>query len=291
MIEPSIYSISKTDAHWPNLLRELPAKAQPKQLYIRGQLPPSDALVVAVVGTRKPSNYGKDAAIEIVRALAHHRIVIASGMALGIDSIAHKTALEENTPTIAVLGCGLDQSVIYPKDNIALAEKICASGGALVSEYPPGQKPELWTFPQRNRIIAGIAKAIIVIEAGEKSGALITARFATEYNRDVLALPGQIFNSQAQGTNILIKQGATPITSPDDILEVLGLETNSIKSTEKNYATPEEEKILAILNESESLDTIIKQTKLPANIVLASTTLLEIRGMIKNIGGGLYRKI
>ncbi|MEK7576439.1 MAG: DNA-processing protein DprA [Patescibacteria group bacterium] len=291
MAESTIYCISKTDARWPNLLHELPIKAQPKQLYIKGELPPSDTLVVAVVGTRRPSNYGKDATTEIVRALARRRIVIASGMALGIDSIAHKTALEENTPTIAILGCGLNPNVLYPKDNLTLAEKIYEHGGALISEYQPDQKPELWTFPQRNRIIAGIAKAIIVIEAGEKSGALITARFATEYGRDVLALPGQIFNSQAQGTNILIKNGATPITSADDILEALGFEIDATKPDENKFVSSDEEKILAVLNEPESLDAIIKQTKLPARTVLASTTLLEIRGMIKNIGGGMYRKI
>lgn len=289
MAEASIYSITKSDPHWPLLLNELPEKAPPKSLYIKGTLPPADALVVGVVGTRKPSLYGKDAAAEITRALARRGVVIASGLALGIDSVAHKIALEEDTPTIAILGCGLDPKVLYPKENADLAKKIVEQNGALVSEYEPAQKPELWTFPQRNRIIAGIAKAIIVIEAGEKSGALITARFATDYGRDVYALPGQIYNTQALGTNALIKQGAVPITSPDDVLEALGFPAEERQTPQAS--TPDEEKILEALDESESLDEVIKHTRLPASTVLATTTALEIRGMIKNIGGGLYRKI
>jgi DNA processing protein len=291
MGETSIYSITASDSRWPSLLGELPAKAQPKKLYIKGTMPPSDALIVAIVGTRRPSPYGKDAATEITRVLAQRRIVIASGMALGIDSIAHKTALAEGAPTVAILGSGIDPRVIYPKENLDLAEKICASGGALISEYELDQKPELWTFPQRNRIIAGIAKAVIVIEAGEKSGALITARFATEYGRDVLALPGQIYSSQAQGTNILIKQGAIPITSPDDILQTLGFEIDAPREQNSELVTPEEENILSALNEEESLDEIIKASSLPASVVLAALTSLEIRGMIKSIGNGLYRRV
>lgn len=289
MALPSIYSIERSHERWPVLLSELPEKAIPKKLYVRGSLPPADTLIVGVVGTRRPSNYGKDAAREIASSLARNNIAIVSGMAIGIDSIAHRAALETGTPTIAVLGNGLNEDVIYPKENIELARQICASNGALISEYEPTQKPELWTFPQRNRIIAGIAKAVIVIEAGEKSGALITARFATEYGREVFTLPGQIYNSMSKGTNSLIKQGATPITSLDDLLETLGLRAETKESVVGE--TPEENAILAALEEELPLDEIIKKTHLAAGTVLAATTSLEIRGAIRALGGGMYRKI
>lgn len=272
------------------LLEELPERAKPKKLFIKGTLPPPDALIVAIVGTRRPTAYGKDVAEEITRALARKKIVIASGLAIGIDTIAHRTALEEGTPTVAVLGSGLHQEVLYPQENRELAKRIAENGGALVTEYSEDQKPELWTFPQRNRIIAGIAKAVVVVEAGEKSGALITARFATDYGRDVFALPGAITNPLAAGTNALIRRGAYVVTSPDDILEGLGLERNE-GSHEQIIATPDEEKILNALEEELALDEIIKKTRLGAGTVLASTTALEIRGIIKGIGGGIYRKI
>lgn len=289
MDEATIYSISERDPRWPSLLKELPEKAKPAKLFVRGTLPPPDSLVVAIVGTRRASNYGKDAASQIAGILASHNIVIASGMAVGIDTLAHHGALENHTSTIAVLGCGLEEKVIYPQENIELFRSITTGGGAVISEYEPLQKPELWTFPQRNRIIAGIATATVVIEAGEKSGALITARFALEYGRDVFALPGSIYNAGSKGTNALLKQGATPITSPDDILEALGIDSAQ-KNGKETAATPEEQKILAALAEELSLDEIIKQTRLASHVVLASTTALEIRGMIKGIGGGMYRK-
>jgi len=228
---------------------------------------------------------------EITRALARKKIAIASGMANGVDSIAHRVALEENVPTIAVLGSGLREDVIYPQENRDLSRRIVQAGGALVSEYPEDQKPELWTFPQRNRIIAGIVKAAVIIEAGEKSGALITARFATEYNREVFALPGAITNPMARGTNNLIRQGAHPITSPDDILEELGFELETLTPGVRVEVSEEEQKILDVLSEELGLDEIIKKTHLGANAVLANASALEIRGLIKSIGGGMYRKI
>lgn len=290
MPAPSIYSIKESHPNWPALLREVPEKAKPAQLYIRGRLPEADTLIVAIVGTRHPSAYGKDAAEAIASLLARRRVIIASGMAIGIDTIAHRSALKEGVPTLAVLGCGLEESVLYPKENIELSRAIWRSDGALLSEYPPAQKPELWTFPQRNRIIAGIAKAVIVIEAGAKSGALITARFATEYGREVLALPGPITQAHSQGTNALIKQGATPITKPEDVLEAIGIPEETIRAA-PFAGTPEEESVLAALDEALGIDDIIKKTRLPSETVLAAATTLEIAGAIKNIGGGIYRRI
>ncbi len=285
----SIYRVDSRSPEWPELLCEIPEKAKPKELFVRGTLPPKDALIVSVVGTRKPTLYGRDSAEEIASTLARRGIIIASGMALGVDTIAHKSALAAGTPTLAILGNGLSEKVTYPRENIALSREIVAAGGALISEYSEDQKPELWTFPQRNRIIAGIAKAVVVIEAGEKSGALITARFAVDYNREVLALPGQIKNSQSQGTNSLIKRGAIPITSPNDILEALGLETEIDKSGVAIAASPDEEKILSVLDEELGLDDIIRRTRLAPHVVLATTTALELRGIIKS-SSGIYRR-
>lgn len=275
---------------WPQLLSETPDKAQPQKLYIEGSLPPRDALVVGVVGTRKPTSYGRDVAHEIAFALASHGIVVASGLAIGIDAAAHRAALEAGTPTVAILGSGISRSVLYPPQNRDLADKIIAAGGAIISEYEPDASPEIWTFPARNRIIAGIAHAIIVVEAGEKSGALITARFAAEYGRDVFAVPGAITSDLSRGTNALIKQGAAPILSPDDILEALGIVSVPSRETQNAKASPDEEKILAVLTEELPINAIIKQTGLAAHIVLAATTELEIRGIIKGTGGGMYRR-
>ncbi len=291
MGESSIYSITSNSKNWPELLQELPVKARPKSLFVKGTLPPADTLIVAIVGTRRPTAYGRDATEEIARALARKKIVIASGLAVGVDTIAHRIALEENIPTIAILGSGLDEKVFYPQENLALARRIVESGGALVSEYTENQKPELWTFPQRNRIIAGIAKAVVVIEAGEKSGALITARFATEYGRDVYALPGAITNPMAVGTNSLLRQGANVITSPEDILEGLGFERELSASLSQEQVTEDEQKILDALAEELALDDIIKKTCLPAHKILASSTALEMRGLIKSTAGGVYRKV
>ncbi|MSR76024.1 MAG: DNA-protecting protein DprA [Candidatus Ryanbacteria bacterium] len=288
-MEPSIYSITHTHQGWPALLRELPPKAVPAALHIKGALPSPDTLIVGIVGSRNPTRYGKDMTEEIARALARRGIVIASGMARGVDTIAHRAALDVGTPTIAVLGSGLSEKVIYPKDNIGLSREIATKNGAVISEYGADQKPELWTFPQRNRIIAGIAKAVIVTEAGEKSGALITARYALEYGRDVLALPGQMTSPLSRGTNALIKEGAIPIVSIDSIFEALGIEISSEIKNTMAYS-PDEQTILEHLTEELSTDEIIKRTRLAPQVVLASTASLEIEGMIKQTGG-VWRKL
>ena len=280
----TIYSAAK----WPALLKEIPKKARPGRLFIKGTPPPKDALIISIVGTRNPTSYGRDAAHEIARELAGRGIILASGLAMGIDSIIHRAALEAGAPTLAVLGSGLNEDVLYPKENLDLAQKIVAGGGALISEYEDAQKPELWTFPQRNRIIAGIAKVVIVIEAGEKSGALITARFAAEFGREVMALPGSIFHSQSAGTNALIKDGASPITSADDVFSALGLDP-ARKDKKTTPESAEEAKILNILEEELPLDEIIKRTGIGPHAVLSATAALEIRGAVKN-SGGLWRK-
>ena len=210
------------------LLQETPFP--PELLYIKGNLPDENLIHIAVIGTRRCSNYGKEACEKIVAGLAEYKIVIVSGLAIGIDAISHKTAISNNMKTIAVLGSGLSDEVLYPRQNLQLSKEIVEHGGCVISEYPYAMKAGLHTFPQRNRIVAGLSKGVFVVEAPEKSGALITANFAVDYNRDVFALPGSIFSENSKGANNLIKAGAAAVTSGEDILRLLGFE---IETAEK----------------------------------------------------------
>src|SRR5574344_927429 len=191
----------------PEMLREIPDC--PDKLYIKGKLPSQDSKLLCVVGSRKYTSYGKDVCEKLISGLRGYDITIVSGLALGIDSIAHKTALDSGLKTIAVPGSGLDESVLYPSTHKQLAEKILENGGALISEFEPNFRATPYSFPQRNRIMAGISHAVLVIEAETKSGTLITSKFATEYNRDVLTVPGSIFSKNSEGPNMLIRLGAT----------------------------------------------------------------------------------
>ena len=255
----------------------------PKQLYIEGTLPPPNTVLLAVVGSRKYSSYGREACEELIAGLAGSPISIVSGLAIGMDTIAHKAALGAGLHTIAFPGSGLDRKVLHPRSNIHLAGQIVKSGGALVSEYEPTFPAAVYTFPRRNSIMAGLVKAVLVIEAGEKSGTRITARLATEYNREVLAVPGSIFSQQSEGTNSLIKLGATPITESNDILAALGLKTNESGQRELDLValSPLERKIVELLQvEPISRDELIRMLACAvsdANIALAA---LELKGVI-----------
>lgn len=276
---------------WPELLHQLPEQAKPKQLWIEGDPLPRDALYVAIVGTRRCTSYGKEATYDIAFELAKQKIVIVSGLAVGIDTVAHEAALDAGGRTVAVLGSGLDSSVLFPAQNRALAARIAQNGGIVLSEYDAFQKATLWTFPQRNRIIAGMAKTVVVIEAREKSGALITARFATEYNRDLFALPGSIFAETSRGANWLIAQGAFPVSCARDILTALGIiKENAFAQTQVSLSLAEQ-RAIETLEEPLSLDEIIKRSELPAHEIMTATSMLEIKGLIRNMGGGVYRKI
>lgn len=211
--------INIKDKNYPPLLKEIPDP--PQELYIWGKLKKSEKYPLAVVGTRKVSNYGKQATLELVTELAKTGLTIISGLALGVDGISHQAVLDVNARTIAVLGSGFDH--LYPKEHIKLSNDIVKSGGAVIAEYPPDTKPTQKTFPARNRIIAGLALGVLVIEAPMRSGALITARHALEQNRDVFAVPGSIYNKNSAGTNNLIKMGAKPVTDQNDILESFNL--------------------------------------------------------------------
>ena len=202
---------------FPPALLEIPQV--PEKLFVAGELPnPSEYYYLSVVGSRKYTSYGKEVCERIISGLAGYPICIVSGLAMGIDGIAHRAALDAGLRTIAVPGSGLDQSVIYPRTHLGLAKEIIENGGTLLSEYEPDFRATPWSFPQRNRIMAGLSQGVLIIEAEEKSGTLITARMALDYNRNVFTVPGPIFSATSKGTNNLLRQGATPIPSAKNFL-------------------------------------------------------------------------
>ena len=270
----------------PHLLQETPFP--PEILYVKGNLPEESLIHLAIVGTRKYSTYGKEACEKIIGELAEYKIVIISGLAIGIDAIAHKAAISDNMKTIGVLGCGLKESVFYPPGNLKLSLEIVEKGGCVVSEHPYAAKAALWTFRQRNRIVAGLSRGVFIVEAPEKSGALITATFAVDYNREVFALPGSIFSANSAGTNKLIKAGAIPVTSGADILSGFGLETEENKK-EALDLSPLEEKIVSALTEPINRDDLIRKVGLSAKEINPTLGILEIRGIIKESAGEIYR--
>jgi len=284
------------DPEYPRLLKEI--SHPPFLIYIKGDLPalggPGSAPMISVIGSRKFTAYGAQVATSFAKDLARAGITVVSGMALGVDAIAHRGALSGGGKTIAVLGNSLDDKNIYPKNNFNLAREIMENG-ALISDYPIETQASEFTFPARNRIIAGLSLGTLIIEAGEKSGTLITAQLALDSNREVYAVPGSIFSAQSTGTNDLIKKGAKMITSVRDILEELDLgenESASWRTAEriiKKPDTKEEEIILKFLSADPlHIDNIAKITKLNPSSVSSTLAMLEIKGWIKNIGGQNY---
>lgn len=272
---------------FPPQLREI--ADPPKELYLEGELPPPEAVWLTVVGSRKFSTYGREVVEKIIGELAGHPLTIVSGLAVGIDTIAHQAALAARLHTIAIPGSGLGRDVLHPSSNKRLADEIVASGGALLSEFPENYPAGLHTFPRRNRLMAGLAKGVLIIEAGEKSGTLITAKLATDYNRDVLAVPGSIFNSGSVGTNNLIKQGATPVCNGRDVLLALGFDLPEADGQLRlNLAElSKNERLVYELLSVEPLarDELLRAIKLPiseGNVLLAT---LEIKGLIKEMLG------
>ena len=262
---------------FPPLLKEIPDP--PKQLYVRGTLPSYDLKWLAVVGSRAVSTYGKQACEYLIEGLRGYPIVIVSGLAYGTDALAHKIALEVGLPCVGVPGSGLEWNVIYPKANLGLAKEIVDKGGALLSEFKPDQKATDYTFPQRNRIMAGMSHATLMIEAKERSGTLITARLATDYNRDLLVVPGSIFSNTSKGTHQFLKLGATPVTEPSDILKVLGLDAKT-ETRERSDVSNEEARVLEILETPCSREELVQQLTLgisEANVLLS---MMEIKGLI-----------
>ncbi|MBU0598170.1 DNA-processing protein DprA [Patescibacteria group bacterium] len=287
LTENNIQVITIKHANYPHLLKQI--HLPPALLYVKGQWPVDSEYSLAVVGTRKTSSYGRQAVLEITSELSKAGLTIISGLALGIDALAHQAALEAGGITIAVLGCGLD--IIYPATNRQLSEKILREKGALISEYPPGTQPLKYHFPARNRIISGLSKGVLVIEGGQDSGSLITANFALEQNREVFAVPGNIFSQSSRGPNKLIKMGASVVTSANDILQALNIEqAQQFKTNKKIIPASQEEKIILEYLSSEALhiDEIIKSSKLKSSIVNSCLTMLEMKGFVRNLGGAYY---
>lgn len=281
--------VTIADDNYPKLLKEI--WNPPALLYFKGNLLEKDAFTLGVVGTRKISSYGRQITPGLVRDLVTNGFTIVSGLALGIDSLAHQTTIETGGKTVAVLGSGIDNASIYPSQNRYLASQIIEAGGAVISEYPMGTIAIPTNFPHRNRIISGLSLGTLVIEAAEESGALITARYALDQNREVFAVPGSIFSPTSVGPNNLIKMGAKAVTSVNDILETLNLVQAADFAENKKIipASPEEEKILNHLSlEPTHIDKIIAASGLDAAKVGAILTLMEMRGMIKNLGGMNY---
>ncbi|TSC95353.1 MAG: hypothetical protein Athens101410_603 [Parcubacteria group bacterium Athens1014_10] len=279
--------ITIEDKDYPALLKEI--YDPPVVIYYKGILK-KDGEKIGVVGTRKCTSYGLQATEKITGELVENGMEIVSGLALGIDTIAHSSALEKNGCTIAVLGSGIDEKTVYPPQNRDLAKKIIEKGGALISEYPCATPPLKQNFPLRNRIISGLSLGTLVIEAPYESGALITARCALEHNREVFAIPGNIYNRNSEGTNNLIKLGAHPVTSGKDILEALCLKQIIAPKDKKIIPRNKEEKILLnfLSKEPIHIDKLVELSKLKTAIVTSSLALMEIENKVKNLGGMNY---
>lgn len=275
---------------FPQLLKEI--TDPPEKLYLRGTLPSEDNKFLCVVGSRRFSAYGKDVCEKLIAGLSGLPIVIVSGLALGIDSIAHRAALKAGLQTIAVPGSGLKDSALYPPTHKILAHEILGKGGALISEFEPDFHATPWSFPQRNRIMAGLSDAVLVVEAERVSGTLITSRLATEYNRDVLTVPGSIFSKTSEGPHMLLRLGATPITTSAELLEALDFKTEVGEETVREIpedCTDEEKQLLTILAEPMPRDTLIRELKLPTQRVNILLSLMEIKGLIKESQGEIHR--
>lgn len=274
------------DPGYPARLRMI--NDAPPVLYVRGELLPGDDWAVALVGTRQPSTYGREAARVLAGDLARAGVTIVSGLARGIDAQAHRAALEAGGRTLAVLGSGVD--IIYPWDNAKLAQEIIEHG-ALISEYALGTQPEANNFPPRNRIISGLSRGIIVVEAGEQSGALITADFAADQSRDVFAVPGSIFARNSLGTNKLIRDGATPVLAANDVLEALNL-TTVPQQVQAQMLFPADATEAALLDhladEPLHVDEVSRSTGLPIATVTGTLALMELKGLVRQAGGMSY---
>jgi DNA processing protein len=279
----TVYAIRPlTPTEFPPLLAHTPEP--PTSLWAAGALPPPTLPLLAVVGSRKYTSYGAHVVEHLLHGLRGYEIGIVSGLAIGIDTLAHEAALEADLYTLAVPGSGLDPSVLYPARNKRLAEKIIEQGGGLLSELPPTTPAARWTFPLRNRIMAGMCHATLLIEAGEKSGTLITARLATDYNRDLLVVPGNIFSEASYGTHQFLKLGATPVTSARDILFAMNITPHENIPKQEPLRLPNlsqaEQFILTLLSEPRDRDYIIRHCNTPQHEVSSTLMKLELQGLI-----------
>jgi DNA processing protein len=273
---------------YPRLLAEI--SGRPSILYVRGALLPVDDASVAIVGTRRATPYGRQAAERVARELAEAGVTVISGLARGVDGVAHLAALEAGGRTIAVLGSGAD--VIYPSEHRKLAERI-VEAGAIVTEQPPGAKPDAPNFPARNRIISGMALAVVVIEAAMRSGALITATFAGDQGRDVFVIPGSVFSQSSEGTNALMRDGARLVRDGRDVLDDLGLAGDSgvVEAPRQLTLDANEERLYrAVSDEARHLDELADDVGMPAGLAGAVMLTLELKGLVRNHGAQYYVK-
>lgn len=277
--------VEKSEFHKYNFLAPLLEISQcPSHLFFKGEIPnkKDGQKVIAFVGSRKCTPYGKEVTKFLISNLQKEKFIIVSGLALGIDSISHESAIINGIQTVAFPGSGLGDAAIYPQSNIKLAKKIIENGGAMFSEWEDDQKSQTYFFPARNRLMAGVADMVIVVEAQEKSGSQITARLGLEYNKEVAIVPGSIFSSYSRGTLNLLKDGAHPITSADDICSILGIKTgeNATLDLRDNNWTSEEKIILEMLESPISKDELIEISGLPIDTLLSTLISLESRGII-----------
>lgn len=276
---------------YPPLLKLI--EAPPPVLYFIGKIPEPDAQYISIVGTRRMTGYGKSMTQELSGFLAAHSVVVVSGLARGIDGVAHQAALDQHGRTVAVLGSGVD--VIYPPEHRLLAGQIIRNG-AVISDYPPGTPPDRGNFPPRNRIISGMSSACIVVEAGEKSGSLITARFAAEQGREVFVLPGNFNAPQSQGTNRLIRDGARPLCEKEELLAFIQSEqaANPMripKPFQMSFEDPQEQALLALIaREPLHIDEITRLSNLPAGKVASMLMMLALKGFVTEVSPQVYQK-
>lgn len=285
MIE--IKKITIKDGRYPKILKKI---AHPPQvLYVRGDLK-ADEKCFAIVGTRLCSAYGKQVAMDIAGNLADAGLTIVSGLAPGIDTAAHRAAVELKKRTIAVLGTGVDEKSLYPKENIQLARRIIETGGAVISEYPPGTPGSKITFPERNRIISGLSLGTLVVEAKQKSGALITANYARKQKRKLFAVPGPVYSQNSKGPHMLIKRGAMLVENASDILKELRIkQVGTKRDDELRVASGEERLIAKVLAEGPlDIEKIIDKTGLPAPAVASTLTIMELQNKIRSLGRNTY---
>lgn len=277
------------DEDYPNRLREIPQS--PPVLYVRGDYTMEDEWAVAIVGTRRFTSYGRQVAERVASTLARSGVTIISGLARGVDGIAHRAALEAGGRTIAILGNGVDH--IYPPEHRSLAKDIIKQG-AIMSTYPLGTPPDGSNFPPRNRIISGLSKAIIVVEAGKRSGALITANYAVEQGREVFSVPGNIYAPKSIGTNQLIKKGAHPLLDPQDVLELLDMTQIVEQKTARVVlpSNPTEATLFQVLEvEPMHVDEISAEANLPVEEVTSTLALMELKGMVRKLRGMKYESV
>lgn len=282
----------------PLLARLLELHDVPDKLYIAGTLPEvvldeygrATPRILTVVGSRKYSNYGKLSVEKLLSSLAGQPVVILSGLALGIDGLSHEAALANHLLTLAIPGSGLDTKVLYPRTHVSLAERIVDAGGTLLSEFAPEMSAAQWTFPARNRLMAALSDALLVVEATEKSGTLITARQALELGRDIGAIPGDIFSESSLGTNMLIKEGAYMIRNADDLYDLLHLQRKELETTEYEY-TKEEKNILDNLSEPMEKDTLLVKCELAPDQFLIALSSLEMKGCIQETFGEVRKVV